>query len=191
MKIVLSVLTFLLLCASHSVAQGQPAAPAAAAKPEQAKIDPAKEKDIRQLLELTGAKENIMREMSDLEKELKPMLEQALPPGEYRTKLIDAFFAKFRSKIDLGQFVDMAVASYDNHFTHEEIKGLIQFYKTPLGQKTISVLPELTSDLSRRGQQWGQETGRTSMVEVLAEHPEFEKAISDAQGSAQPQSPKQ
>ncbi len=36
---------------------------------------------------------------------------------------------------------------YDKHFTHKDIKQLIKFYKSPIGQKMLDKTPELTKDL--------------------------------------------
>jgi len=36
---------------------------------------------------------------------------------------------------------------YDKHFTHEEIKDLVQFYESPTGKKLLEKNPEITKDL--------------------------------------------
>jgi len=36
---------------------------------------------------------------------------------------------------------------YDKHFTHEEIKDLIQFYESPTGKKLLEKNPEISKDL--------------------------------------------
>ena len=36
---------------------------------------------------------------------------------------------------------------YDRYFTHEEIKMLIMFYKTPTGKKMISTMPDIQKDI--------------------------------------------
>ncbi len=148
-------------------------------------IDPAKEADIRRLLELTGAKGLVKQTMDSMEGSIKPLLASALPPGEYRDKLIDLFFAKFQSKANPKALLDLAVPLYDKYLSHEEIKGLIQFYQTPLGQKTITVLPKLTGEMAELGKQWGQDLGQQCMREVLAEHPDLAQAL-EAAGKAQP-----
>jgi len=118
---------------------------------------------------------------------LKPMMANIFPPGEYRDKLIDLFFEKFRSKADTQVLINLTVQMYDKYLTEEEIKGLIQFYSTPLGQKTLSVLPKLMVELQGESMKWGEDLGRQSMIEVLSEHPELRKAMEDAQKSVKPQ----
>jgi hypothetical protein len=36
---------------------------------------------------------------------------------------------------------------YDKYFTHEEIKDLIKFYKTPVGKKMITTMPDIQKDI--------------------------------------------
>jgi hypothetical protein len=150
-------------------------------------IDPAKEADIRRLLEVAGAKSLITQSMVGMEKNIRPMLLSSLPPGEYRDQLIDLFFAKFHSKLDTQKLLDMAVPAYDKYLSHEEIKGLLRFYETPLGQKALTVMPKLMGELQETGQKWGGELGRTSMTEVLTEHPELAKALEEAKETASSQ----
>jgi hypothetical protein len=161
--------------------QTQPVAPAAAA--QDTSIDPAKATDIRMLLDLVGTKELVTQSFGGSMDQIKPLVTKALPPGAYREKLVDLFFAKFQSKVNLDQFLTMAVPVYDKYFTADEIKALIAFYRTPIGKKSISVLPTLTEELRQKGEKWGQEIGRNSMAEVLAEHPDL-AAEMEAAGKA-------
>lgn len=154
---------------------------------ERAKIDPAKEADIRRLLDVTGTKALVKQLMDGMEKNLKPMMINSLPPGDYRNQLVDLFFEKFESKADPQQLLDMAVPGYDKYLSDEEIKGLIAFYQTPLGQKALEVMPKLSAELQTQGAKWGQELGRQSMLEVLSEHPDLAQAMFAASKTAHPQ----
>ena len=148
------------------------------------KIDPAKEADIRRLLEIVGTKALVTQNMDAMTKSIKPLLTSSLPPGEYREKLVDLFFAKFSSKANIQHLLDLAVPIYDKNFSHQEIRGLIEFYQTPLGQKSVSTLPQLSAEMSEEGRKWGESLGRETMMEVLNEHPDLAEAITAAQKNA-------
>jgi hypothetical protein len=148
-------------------------------------VDPAKEADIRRLLDAVGTKALVTQTMSEMMKSIRPVLSNSLPPGDYRGKLVDLFFARFAAKADPQSVLDLAIPSYDKNFTHDEIRGLIAFYQTPLGKKSVSVLPQLVAEVQEKGKKWGEGLGRQCMTEVLAEHPEFEKQIEEAQKAAQ------
>lgn len=194
MKILFAVAGFLLMALGALQAQTtatpqsspQESAPSAAVSNGQHKIDPVKEADIRKLLELTGTATIMKQTMESMEASIKPMVTNSLPEGDYREKLVDLFFERFHAKMDTQKLLELAVPIYDKYFSDANIKGLIQFYQTPLGQKTVKVLPQLTGEMREAGQKLGGDAARQSMMEVLAEHPELEKAIGEAQKPTQP-----
>jgi uncharacterized protein len=148
------------------------------------KIDPAKEADIRRLLEVAGSKATALQMMTEMEKNIRPLLTNSFPPGEYREKLIELFFEKFHSKAESEKLLDIAVPVYDKYLSDDDVKGLIQFYSTPLGQKTLNTMPRLMSECMQAGQKWGEQLGRESMMEVLTEHPELKQALEQSQKTA-------
>jgi uncharacterized protein len=170
---------------AESQESGQSVAAAAKASRAQVDIKKAKEADIRQLLEVTHAGALATQTMDGMEGNMRTLMANAFPPGEYRAKLVDLFFDKFHAKRDPQQLLDIAVPVYDKYYSDDEVKQLIQLYATPLGQKMLTVTPKVVAELQAAGQKWGEELGRQSMMEVLAEHPEMEKALQEAQKMAQ------
>ena len=161
--------------------ESQKTAPPSSAPATDQKIAPTKEADIRKLLELTGTSALMQQTMASMDKSIKPMMVNSLPEGDYRQTLIDLFFERFHAKLDIQKLLDLAVPLYDKYFTDADIKGLIQFYQTPLGQKTVKALPQITAELTDAGRTMGATAARQSMLEVIAEHPELQKAMEDAQ----------
>jgi hypothetical protein len=145
----------------------------------------AKQADIRRLLQITGAGSIATQSMDQMEKTVRPMVTDALPPGDYREKLVDLFFEKFRAKRQPEELADLVVPIYNKYYSDEDIKGLIQLYQTPLGNKMLSTLPQVMAESQAAGTKWGEQIGRESMMEVLAEHPELQKAIEQAKSNAQ------
>jgi hypothetical protein len=159
-------------------------ASAAAQSTASSKIDPAKEADIRKLLEVNGSTSVMLETMKSMMNGLKPLMTQALPAGEYREKLIEVFVQKFQGKINTDTFVTMAVPIFDKYFSHEEIKSMILFYQSPAGRKMAAMLPAVSTELRAAGEQWGRQLGRDAMEEVLDEHPDMKAALEEA-GKAQ------
>jgi hypothetical protein len=115
--------------------------------------------------------------MGDMEKSIKPLLTSSLPPGEYRDRLVQLFFEKFESKLDINVMVDLSIPVYDKYLSDADIRGMIDFYSTPLGKRMVQVLPQLMRECAERGRTWGEGVGRESMIEVLQEHPEIQQAM--------------
>jgi hypothetical protein len=148
--------------------------------PAPAKIDPVKAADIQHLMDVAGMKTMMTEMLNSTIMNIRPTLLKALPAGDYRDKLIDLFFERFRSKMSIQQFLDAAAAAYDKYLSDEDIKGLIEFYGTPLGKKTLTILPKLSAELQMEGMHIGEQAGRDSMTEVLAEHPDLARALQEA-----------
>jgi uncharacterized protein len=188
-SIVLSLAGILLLAA---VCVGQDSQPsddqsiAAAAKASRGQIDAEQTKraDIQRLLEMTGSGALATQSMAEMEKTVRPMVTDALPPGEYRAKLVDLFFERFRAKSDPALLMSLVIPIYDKYYSDEDIKGLIQLYETPLGKKMLISLPKVMAESQAAGTKWGEQIGRQSMMEVLTEHPELQKAMQEAKSNA-------
>jgi uncharacterized protein len=151
---------------------------AASAAPQA--VDPAKEADIRQLMDLVGTKATVMRVMNSMTNDIRPLMLHALPPGQYRERLVQLFFEKFQTKMNPQHFLDLAVPVYAQNFSDDEIKGLIQFYQTPLGKKWISLMPKMQAQILPVAHSWGEELGRQTMLEVLQEHPDLAQDLKAA-----------
>ena len=181
----------LMLCALPLRAQNtspqspaqQPTTQTRSSASEQSTIDPAKAADIRKLQELRGDKQNAAQVMDTMLKTLRPLMTKALPPGDYRDKLIELFVQKLQTK-DLSQAIlDAAVPIYDKYLSDDDIKSLIQFYESPVGRKLAAVTPALMAELQGVGEKQGEEEGRQTMLEVLAENPDLEQDL-EAAGKA-------
>ena len=153
---------------------------AAAAAQSRDRLEEAKKADIRQLLEITGAANLATQTMDDMEKTMRPMIAGALPPGEYRDKLVDLFFEKFRAKRSPEHLMDIIVPIYAKYYSDDDIKELIAMYQTPIGRKMLNTLPQIAAESQAAGKAWGEQIGRESMLEVLNEHPDLQTALQNA-----------
>ena len=60
------------------------------------------------------------------------------------------------------------VALYAKYFSHDDVRGLLAFYQTELGKKTIKVMPTLLQESAAIGQEW-MSANMPSMLKVLEE----------------------
>ncbi len=56
----------------------------------------------------------------------------------------------------MPQLLEQMVPVYARHFTHDEVKGLIAFYRSPVGKKFVKEAPALAQEGSTVGQAWGE-----------------------------------
>jgi hypothetical protein len=180
-----SLCLFAGLCVAQDPQSNSDQSVAAAAKASRGQVqaEQSKQADILRLLQITGAGSIATQSMDQMEKTIRPMVTDALPPGDYREKLVDLFFEKFRSKRQPDELANLVIPIYDKYYSDEDIRGLIQLYQTPLGKKMLSTLPQVMAESQAAGTKWGEQIGRESMMEVLAEHPELQKAMAEAKSN--------
>jgi hypothetical protein len=63
-----------------------------------------------------------------------------------------------RTSID--DLVLMLVPVYQKHMTIEDLRGLVEFYQTPLGKKFITSTPAIMEESMQVGQAWGMKLGQ-------------------------------
>ena len=125
-------------------------------------ISTAKENDIRTLLDQTGADKIGIQLGTSLLPMISQGIQQKYPQVTQNTlnkinaEISNIFIEKANAK---GGLVDIIVPIYAKHYTQEEIKELIKFYKTDLGKKTIEIMPVIMTESMVAGQKWGQGLG--------------------------------
>jgi len=159
-----AALATLLLVAIATLAQASP----------QQKVDPAKAVDIHHLLEVTGAIKLADQSMSLMVEMIKPQLQKDLPKTENSQKILETFIQRFQARF-LSEMNDQITLIYDKHLSAEDIKGLIQFYESPLGQRTVKALPQISRESQLAGSQLGQKIGLEVFQQLQQEYPELKQ----------------
>jgi hypothetical protein len=125
--------------------------------------------DIKKLMKVTGSLEigaqfasAIGEQMTAVVKSANPAIEDTvikIMNEELQVLVEEAMNEK-------GGLAEELYKIYDKYYTHDEIKELLKFYNTPVGKKTIKVLPQLMQESMQAGQKWGQSMG-PAIVEKL------------------------
>lgn len=122
---------------------------AAAAEQE---LSPELKADIGRLMEVTRAAD-MGRQMGDLmAQQIVQTSGVSTPESVARCRVIAA--ETIKEMLAGGSFLDDLVPVYARHFSHKDVRDMIAFYETPLGVKTLEVMPKLMQDSMQVGQQW-------------------------------------
>ena len=144
------------------------------------KISAAKEADIRKLMKELHSKDAEAQAMRDVAAAMRPVLLQLLPPGKYRKRLVELFFEKMHARATPEAVLNLEIPLYARYLSDAEIKGLIEFYKTPVGQTWVEVRPKLKAAVLGRTKAEGRKMWREIIREVLEEHPELGREFKSA-----------
>ncbi len=68
-----------------------------------------------------------------------------------------------------SEVLEQMARAYASRFTEQELKDLLVFYRTPLGQKFIKEEPNAIEDGLNRARQWAEAFGDTVMARMRSE----------------------
>jgi hypothetical protein len=193
--VIIYVGTFFLVIqgASQNAVQAAPQNAASAqnnaASPQANSIDPAKEADIRSLMELVGARDLVQDGANTAIEQAREKLLATVPDNEKGQAFVNAFADSYQKKLDVDQVTDQLVAIYDKHFTDDEIKGLLQFYGSPLGQKVAAEMPKIGHETQAAIRVANTRTAKEVLAELKQQNPEIGQSarLWSAQGQGQGQ----
>jgi hypothetical protein len=146
--------------------------PAKAATPA-SRIDSAKEADIRQLMEVTGVSGLGEQLMTAGIAQFRASVVEARPNDPRAKQFADAFAARFQKHFDPHSVIETVVPIYNQHLSSEDLRSLLEYYKSPFGQRMLKVLPEVARDSQLAGYALGQKAAEEAMEDLKAEYPEF------------------
>jgi len=150
---------------SHSPAKGAPQASGA--------LDPQKEARIRELMEVTGAKDLGQQLITAGMEQFRSSVLDSQPNNPRAKQFVDAFVARFQKHFDAGSLTEHVIPIYDKYLTSDDLKGLLDYYRSPLGQRMLKALPEVTRESQATGFALGQKAAQETMEELKADFPEF------------------
>ena len=116
-----------------------------------------KNDDILKLLRVSGANKLADQMMTAIIPQFKQLV-----PG-----IPDAFWVKFRQKLNMDELLFACVPAYSKFYSHDEIKQLIRFYESPIGKRMVEVTPLLTQETMAIGQKWGEKLGQDIVNELI------------------------
>lgn len=147
-------------------------------------VDSGKEANIRQLMEVTGAKTLGEQMMKAGMEQFRSSVTDAQPDNARAKQFVDAFVAHFEKHFDANSLNDKIVPIYDKYLTEEDVKGLLDYYNSPLGQRMLKALPEVARDSQAAGFAMGQKAAQETLEDLKGEYPEFVAAVKAQQADA-------
>lgn len=150
-KTIQPILLALLLACSSAVSAQDTAAPA--------RVDAQKAAIIRELLALSGS----MRLGNEMIAMLLDAVKQSNP------HIDPAILDRLKAKMDVRELENEMVAIYDRHFSTEDLRAVLAFYKTETGRRVLERMPLVMKEGAAAGQQWGMRKEAELVRELEAE----------------------
>lgn len=144
-------------------------------------------RDILQLIKMTQATNMAQLIGNAVAQQLDNNLKAAHPdisPKAF-TIIQDETRKTFANPTTISQLIDRLVPMFAKYYTDKDVRGMIAFYKTPLGQKVIRANPKIAQASMQIGEEWGR-TLAPELVQHIQER--FKQAgikLNELKGSPQ------
>jgi uncharacterized protein len=173
--------------ASNPPAQHQPGVPAQhqpapasvspAAPPSLSeRVDPAKEAAVRHLMDVTESSklgDNIKAVLTD---RIRNIMSRNMSPDKL-PKFMDAFSQRFATASPSSAVTDAMVPIYARAFSMEDIQEITKFYESPVGQKMVKQLPQVTQESQNTGVQIEQNAAMSVLDGMQDDYPELKPML--------------
>jgi len=143
----------------------------------QATSDREKTENIQRLMKIIEVEKLQQSMLDQILVALKPMMAQAPAGDEQLRRKLERFSEIVSEEFKKLDFMSINIDLYNEYFTNDEIKGLIQFYESPVGKKAIQVLPEITQKGMRRGMELGSTVAPKALARWIEEYPEMRSLL--------------
>jgi len=120
-------------------------------------LDPAFRADIVKMMELTGTSKIGHQMATMISQQMLQAIKMQHPevPARNFDIVKEVAEKEFENAFEAPEGLQaQMIPLYAKYLTPEDIRGLIAFYQSPLGQKSLSVMPALMQDAMALGQQW-------------------------------------
>ncbi len=124
--------------------------------------DKAMKEDVIELLKLKGS----AKLRTEIIKKAEVIFTEKFP------EIPSDFWNDFKAEVTEETFVMLLLPVYEKYYTHEEIKELVRFYKTPVGRKMNKILFELNKDVEIKGREWAVKIARQLLKKIKEKYPD-------------------
>lgn len=138
------------------------------------------------LLKVMGVQEEMsIGFKSAMQPMLAPMVQEMGLNEKQVEELNQIFTSWWEDDIDQEALIEKIQAIYAARFTVEELNELVIFYETELGQKMLSLMPELTQE----GMQIGMEAAGAQQGKLMEKMQAFQERIAAENAPAEEEAP--
>jgi uncharacterized protein len=112
--------------------------------------DPATKDDVILLFRTMHSHDMVQRVLEVQSQTMRQMLQEQLDkekmPSADSSARMQKVMDQFIKGMPIDEMTEAMIPAYQKHFTHGDIEAMNAFYSSPVGQKVIETLPEVTQE---------------------------------------------
>ena len=109
--------------------------------------------------------------MTHAAEQYRERLLETVPNNRQGQAFVNTVITNYEKKFDVDAVTEELVAVYDKHYTDDEVKGLLQFYGSPLGQKVADEAPKIGRELQEVVRATSGKAAKEALQEAKQENP--------------------
>jgi uncharacterized protein len=154
----------------------QSQAPAQAQQSPAQKVDPQKEKAIRHLMDLNGTSKLGDNMTEAVSFQVKNAMSRSLA-GDRLQKFMEDFNQKLGARSAANDVTSVEISTYAQHFSLEDLQGMIQFYESPVGQHMAKALPEVMQESQKTAADIEKNAALATLKDMSGDYPELKPML--------------
>ena len=123
----------------------------------------------RQLVEATGATKDFGERLHAVMDPIARAMTQNLPTNQQAQQAALIGVVQQQIEADAPLFMDAAAEAYARTFSTDELKGLLAFYRTPLGRTLIAKQTALVTEIGQANAKLAPKVARDILVKMCAQ----------------------
>jgi hypothetical protein len=139
----------------------------APSRADESAFDPERLAVAREMVAASGAGALVGQTLDLVSRQIGELVRRANPgQGEAAADIVETVLvpeAKRRSP----EMLEAMARVYAERFTAQELQAILDFYRTPTGQKLVATGPELIVEAQRLGQAWAQLIIQDSWAQII------------------------
>jgi len=139
-------------------------------------IDPQFQSDLEQLLQVMHYQEKAAAGMRAMIPTIRKQIDVVFPQTPNRDKILDRFFEEVMGLANTDEFKNAMEKVYVKYLTDDDVKAMIEFYKSPAGQHYNEVSAKIIAECGQAGMVIGQSHALEIMKGLCKEYPELQGA---------------
>jgi TonB family protein len=148
--------------ANAAAGAGAPASATGAAN-SAPQVDPQLRADLLHMFDIAHLRDQLREGMQAESQEQRPVLAKVFPDTPNKDKILDRFFDKLVQQVTSAEAMEQLVPIYAKYYSDDDVKAVIKFYESPIGQKYVAAAPKLAAD----SMQWSGHNAEKAAPEVL------------------------
>ena len=141
---------------------------AAEASGSEAEEKAQKERDIREMIEVSGGLAAGEQMANLVTAQMVRVLKQS--NAEVPQYVLDAMPTVIGELVaeSMPELANRLVPVYAKHFTHQEVQEMLAFFRSEVGRKIVAKNPQIMTESMEVGRQWGASIGPEVQARILA-----------------------